>query len=398
MPLELKSGDTFGDFRAHRVLRKHPHAWVYEVSAPGHEEPLDLKVSLDPVVSEEAARRALREVAVLGTLTNAHVVTVHDSGMGPNEHWYILMEHLAGAQLDHWHDFDVALPPADAVGFVHQACLGLAEVHAAGVVHRALEPGRLWVEPDKTLKIMDFSSARSWGSAPTGDNVTVGTVLTGSPQYSSPEQLTSSELTAANDVYNLGLILYELLSGHSPFFPQISRSRVRAELSGDPAKWLRAHASATPTRLVEHPACAELPPRLVELVHRCLAKSPLERPENASALANELGWILHHDLGAAQAAILQAKTADGGPSFHLVLPGSHRLGSHGAPLRGDHGEYAAILEWDGAPKLAEIVPEGSPVKIDDVVVTGRTPVAAGARVGIGRTEIVLRYPITPTRA
>ena len=392
MALELKPGQAFGEFRVLHVLRKHPHAWVYEVNAPGHAGTLDLKVSLDPVVSEEAARRALREVAVLGTLTNTHVVTVHDSGLGAGDHWYILMEHLEGAQLDHWHDFDVPLPPADAVGFVHQACLGLAEVHAEGIVHRALEPSRLWVTPDRTLKIMDFSSARSWGATATGDNVTVGTVLTGSPQYSAPEQLMSGELTAAADVYNLGLILYEMLSGRSPFFPLVPRSRARADLADDPAGWLRAHATTTPTLIVEHPPCAALPPRLVDLVHRCLAKAPGDRPENASALANDLGWILHHDLGAAQAAILQAKTVDGGPSFHLVLPGSHRLGSHGGPIREGEGGCAAVLEWDGSPRLAEIVPEAADVAVGGVAATGRTPVPAGSPISIGRTVVSLTYP------
>lgn len=400
MGLELSAGDTYGAFRVRKVLRRFAHAWVYEVDAPGSAVPLALKVSLEPVQSEEAARRALREVAVLGTLTNPHVVGVHDSGMGPGEHWYILMEYLEGAPLHQWHDFDVPLPAADAAGFIHQACLGLAEVHAAGIAHRDLTPERLWVGPDRTLKIMDFSSARSWGAEATGDNVTVGTVLTGTPQYAAPEQMFATELSPTVDVYSLGQILYELLSGHTPFFADKSWSRARTELADDPAAWLRAHAQTPPTPLGEHPACASLPTPLVELVHRCLDKDPSNRPENAAVLANALGWILHHELGAAQAAIMKSLAPDGTPGFHLLLPGSHRVGfGEGVDvvLGNESPALVAVIEWAGPPKQAEIVPaEGASVFVSGRAVQGRTPLNATDEVLVHRHTIALTYPPSRT--
>lgn len=396
MALELGPSKTYGEFEILSVLRKYPRAWVYKARRPSDAEPVALKLSLDPVVSEEQARRALREVAVLGTLTNAHVIGVHESGLGPGEHWYIVMEHLPGAQLNHWHDFDVPLPAADAVGFVHQACLGLAEVHAAGIVHRDLKPERLWVTPDGTVKLLDFSSARSWGEGATGDDVTVGVQAAGSPEYGAPEQALGSELTPAADVYSLGVMLYEMLTGRSPLFPALRWSEARERHADNPGTWMRAHARTAPTPLREHEAAAGLPERLATLVDGCLSKEPKSRPADAAAMANELGWILHHDLGTAQAAILEMRSGEDRPRFALVLPGSHRMGTGPqADLRlaeGGPDRVYAVLEWAGAPKPAELLSLGEDVSVEGAPVSERVTLSPGARVRVGPVELALRYP------
>ena len=395
MALELAVGQTYGEFQVLQVLRKYPHAWVYKVNAPGYEEPVALKLSLEPVQSDDMARRALREVAVLQSLTNAHVVGVHGSGLGPDEHWYIVFEHLPGAQLNLWHDFDRPLPAADAVGFVHQACLGLAEVHAAGIVHRDLRPERLWVMPDGTVKLLDFSSARSWGEGATGDNVTVGVSAATSPEYSAPEQAFSSTLSPAADVYSLGVMLYEMLTGRSPLYPELRWSQARARNADDPGAWMRAHARTTPTPLVEHEVAAGLPAKLVDLVARTLAKEPGPRPATAAEFANELGWVLHHDLGAAQAAILRMRVADQRPRYSLVLPGSHRLGNGAdADLQLVAGESGvrAVIEWAGAPKEAELAAAGPGITMGGQEIGERITWAAGSLVQIGEVELELTYP------
>lgn len=398
MPLELAPGDTHDTFEVLQVLRKYPHAWVYKVKGPGFTEPVALKLSLDPVRSEEAARRALREVAVLGSLTNAHVIRVHGSGLTSAEHWYILMEHLPGAQLNHWHDFDRPLPAADAVGFVHQACLGLAELHAVGVVHRDLRPERLWIMPDGTVKLLDFSSARSWDEGATGDNVTVGVQVAGAPEYAAPEQAFGLELTPAADVYSLGVMLYEMLTGKSPLFPALRWSEARAKHADDPGGWMRAHAKTPPTPLREHPVAAELPQRLADVLVSALAKDPKARPATAAELANELGWILHHDLGAAQAGILRigATEAEVRPRYALVLPGSHRVGTGPqVELRigdGTEDRTLAVIEWSGVPKLAELLPQGDGITVNGAAVSERVPLPPGATILLGGVELALTYP------
>lgn len=397
MSLELAVGHKHGGFEVLQVLRKYPHAWVYKVRAPGHAEPVALKLSLEPVQSEEVARRALREVAVLENITNPHVTQVLGSGLTEGEHWYILMEHLPGAQLNHWHDFDRPLPAADAVSLVHQACLGLAELHAQGIVHRDLKPERLWIMPDGTVKLLDFSWARSWGEGATADNVTVGVQVAGSPEYAAPEQAFGVGLSPATDVYSLGVILYEMLTGKSPLYPALKWSEARAKNADDPGLWMRAHARSPITPLRDHAVAADLPQRLADVIEKSLAKDPKERPATAAELANELGWVLHHDLGAAQAGILRmTPPGEGKPRYALVLPGSHRLGTGtGVELRlGDEGpeQVLAVLEWSGAPKLAELVPHGEGVTKGGEPVTERVTWGAGEKVRLGDVELSLTYP------
>jgi len=397
MALELSIGDKHGGFEVLQVLRKYPHAWVYKVRAPGFAEPVALKLSLEPVQSEEVARRALREVAVLENVTNPHVARVLGSGLTEREHWYILLEHLPGAQLNHWHDFDRPLPAADAVSIVHQACLGLAELHAQGIVHRDLKPERLWITPDGTVKLLDFSWARSWGEGATGDNVTVGVQVAGAPEYASPEQAFGVGLSPAADVYSLGVILYEMLTGKSPLYPALRWSEARAKNANDPGQWMRAHARSPVAPLREHEVTAGLPSKLAEVVERALAKDPKARPASATELANELGWVLHHDLGAAQAGILRMTPGgEGRPRYALVLPGSHRVGTGaGVELRiAEEGpkEVLAVIEWAGAPKLAELVAHGDGVTRNGEAVVGRVPWAAGDVVRVGDVELGLTYP------
>jgi serine/threonine-protein kinase len=391
----LQPGQTYGDFEIHGLLRENAEASVYEVSAPGFGSHLALKVSSEPVKGDEPARRALREVAVLESLTNAHVMSVYGSGLGPDDRWFILLDHAPGAQLDRWHDFDRPLPAADAVKFIHQACLGLAEVHAAGIVHRDLRPGALWIMPDGTVKLLDFASARSWGSDATGDNVTVGFRVTGSPQYAAPEQAFESQLTPAADVYSLGVLLYEMLTGHSPFYPELTLREAIENNADDPGQWMRAHANKKPAPLRAHPAASNLPTRLCAVVERTLAKSAAERHANAAELANELGSILH-ELGATRAAILRARSAGGRPQYSLVLPGSHRLGrGAGADLQlhgdGEDG-VVAILEWAGAPKQPQLVAAGAPLKVNGNEVAERRELSLGDKIEAGSFELELTYP------
>ncbi|NVB42000.1 serine/threonine protein kinase [Pseudenhygromyxa sp. WMMC2535] len=398
MALQLNPGDRYESFEILSVVRKYDASWVYRCKAEGYDHEVAVRISLDPVRDQESARRAMREITVLEELTNNHVTRVFGSGMGADDHWYIVLEALEGARLDHWHDFDRPMGIAQAAGLIHQACLGLAEVHNRGVVHRDLKPGNLWVEPDGNLKIIDFASARGFGEhALAGDNVTTQHVLVGTPQYAPPEQAYSSTLSPAADIYSLAVILYELLTGHSPFFPDRSRSDVVRTHADDPVAWMGVHARETPTPLNQHAACKDAPEDLVALLDACLAKRPEDRPQNAGALANSLGWILHHVLGQAPVVTMRVSDPQGAVAYRMVPPGSHRVGfGLGLDLRlrldGDD-EVWGLIEWAGPPKPAEFrAVEGRPVTVNGASVAARCAIQPGDVLSLGGFTLQLSYP------
>lgn len=397
MALQLNPGDSYENFQILSVLHKYDASWVYRAKAAGSDQEIGLRISLDPVQDEATARRALRELAVLGELTNAHVIRMSDSGMGGDDHWYMVLEALDGARLDHWHDFDRPMSVAQAVGLIHQACLGLAEVHNRGVVHRDLKPPNLWVEPSGNLKIINFASARGFGeTALAGDNVTTQHVLVGTPQYAPPEQIYSSTLTPASDVYSLGVILYELLTGHCPFWADRSRSEIVRTIGDDPVEWMNAHAKKAPVALSEHAATAGMPADLASLIETCLAKKPEERPANAGVLANSLGWILHHELSSVPVATMRVTDPRGHVAYRMVPPGSHRVGfGRGLDIRlRSEGEddVWALVEWRGAG-FAEVRTMGArKVMRNGAPVDARAPVEPNDQIGVAGFTLELSYP------
>lgn len=374
MTLELQPGDVYaGNIRILDVLGTGAFACVYKVDVPGYDEPLALKLTKEPVTAGDQAQRALREITILRSLSNPHVVRTFDCGLRPDGHIYMLMECLDGHALDEWHDFASPLTPSQAVTIVHQICLGLAEAHAKGIVHRDVKPENIYVERSGHIRVLDFGLARSWDGTPVvGVNATQVHMVVGTPHYAQPEQLVTRELSPASDVYSLGLILYELLSACSPFHRNRSLKSVKEEFSKQPLLWLKCHKDTDIVPLDQQPNCDDLPAPLVRGVMRALDKDPAKRPPDAGALANILGYVLHRDMGipvAVNLRILHPGERD--PEERLFLPGSYRIGSgerceiklrHDSILR-----VHAIVEWSGIPnrpQLRPIIGDGT-VQIND---------------------------------
>ncbi|WP_405922385.1 PQQ-binding-like beta-propeller repeat protein [Streptomyces sp. NBC_00122] len=230
-----------------------------------------------------------REAKTAGGLNHAGVVTVFDLGRDPDDGTlYLVMEFLTGRDLDTALRQDGPPEVATAVEWAAQTAAALQAAHAAGVVHRDLKPANLFLSPHGRVKILDFGIARYMASTNRSSKV-VGTLA-----YMPPERFGELPGDTRSDLYSLGCVLHELLTGHIPF------------PVGDMAAMIAAHLHATPTPPGD--IRPEVPAALDDLVLALLAKDPDDRPSSAAEV--------HHRLRE-----LPTTTPTHGPDTHP--PGPH---------------------------------------------------------------------------
>ncbi|MEV6268065.1 protein kinase [Kribbella sp. NPDC051936] len=203
-----------------------------------------------------AAARFRREARAAAMVRDPHVVAVYDFGHSNGE-YYLVMELLEGRSVAHELALHGPLPPDRAVSIVQQVARGLAAAHRHGIVHRDIKPDNLLIDVDGSVKIADFGIAHSPGGTitPASSGLILGTSL-----YLAPERALGQPATPATDVYALGCVLYQLLTGRPPFDGE------------NPTVILSQHVQATPT------VPEEVPAPVADLIHRMLAKEPAERP------------------------------------------------------------------------------------------------------------------------
>ena len=161
--------------------------------------------------SEAFERRFYREAKSAGRLNHSNIVTIHDVGKS-GDVAYIAMEFLQGQSLREILDSGVVLPPEKIADIVAQVADGLAYAHENGIVHRDIKPPNIMVLDSGLVKITDFGIAL----LPAGSRTLAGAVF-GSPKYMSPEQVIGREVDGRADIYSLGAVLYEMLTGFPPF-------------------------------------------------------------------------------------------------------------------------------------------------------------------------------------
>jgi eukaryotic-like serine/threonine-protein kinase len=262
--------DGLGRYRVDEVLGSGGMALVYRARDEELDRPVAIKVLADNLAADEAFRkRFLREARLAARLAHKNVVQVYDSGETDGRP-YIVMEYVEGETLAELLARRGRLPPVDAVELALQVCSGLEHAHRAGLVHRDIKPQNLLIRGDGTIKIVDFGIARSAH----GTRLTeTGSVL-GTAAYLAPEQAAGEEVTAAADVYALGVVLYELLAGRTPYTVE-SLTQLLARGHEQPIPALRELAP-------------DVPEALEDVVMRCLARVPAYRPPSAEALAADL--------------------------------------------------------------------------------------------------------------
>ena len=220
----VQPGDILaGKYRVERVLGRGGMGVV----VAAHHLQLDEKVALkfllpDALGNPEAVGRFLREARAAVKIKSEHVARVIDVGQLENGSPYMVMEYLEGGDLAGWLRQRGALPVEQAVDFVLQASEALAEAHALGIVHRDLKPANLFcilrADGQLSIKVLDFGISKLTLPGLIASDLTITTAVVGSPVYMSPEQLQSSKnVDARADIWSLGVILFELLTGQLPF-------------------------------------------------------------------------------------------------------------------------------------------------------------------------------------
>ena len=228
-----------------------------------------LKVLAEELAGDKAFRdRFLREARLAARLVHPNVVQVYDVGeddRGP----FIVMEYVEGGTLADELRRRTRLPAAEVVEIGIQLCSALEAAHAERLVHRDIKPQNILLRPDGRVKVADFGIARSLAAT---RHTELGTVL-GTAAYLAPEQARGEPVTAAADIYSLGVVLYELLTGRAPVIADTLPELILKREQG---------AITPPGEL------ADVPPALEAVVMRCLALRPEYRPVSAAALAYEL--------------------------------------------------------------------------------------------------------------
>ncbi|WAS93107.1 serine/threonine-protein kinase [Nannocystis punicea] len=239
-----------------------------------------------------------REVRLARRITHPNVARTHDMGEAGGTH-FITMEFIEGTTLqdvlrvrEDGERRRLALEPARTARVMLAVCEGLAAAHAAGVVHRDLKPANILIENTGRVVLTDFGIARALTDE---GGRTQG--LVGTPLYMSPEQVSGKPVDTRTDVYAVGLMLFEMLTGALPFAGE-------ARASGPVSPLTIALARLTEPPPDPRTVHADLPPVLSELVLQCMSQEPEERPAGATAVAERLrAWLVSVGESAAPQAV-----------------------------------------------------------------------------------------------
>jgi serine/threonine-protein kinase len=276
-----KEGDIVaGKYQVEKVLGKGGMGVVVAARHTSLRQHVAVKFLLPKALTlPGAAERFLREARAAVAIRSEHVARVIDVGELESGAPYMVMEYLTGTDFGQVLKTRGTLPLKEAVDYVLQACEALAEAHALGVVHRDLKPGNLFLttraDGSPLVKVLDFGLSKATKPGEDEHSLTAPDVIVGSPHYMSPEQLRSlKQVDARSDVWALGVILYQLLSGRRPFESD-SLVGTCARIAAEP-----------PTSLRERKP--DVPAEVETIILRCLEKDREKRLQTVADLARLL--------------------------------------------------------------------------------------------------------------
>ncbi|MFC1641720.1 serine/threonine-protein kinase [Myxococcota bacterium] len=332
LPDSISEGAVIGNrFEVERVLGRGGMGIVVGVFDRQRGQPVALKLlSADVIDQPEAVERFQREARASQCIDSEHIAKVLEAGTLDNGHPYLVMEYLDGTDLDTRLAESGPLPVDEAVGYVLQVLVALAEAHAAGFVHRDLKPANLFVirqaDNQTQVKVLDFGVAKMVADVRGTREITGPSGALGSPCYMSPEQIRSPrDVDDRTDIWAVGVILYQLVTGRLPF-----EGRTLYQL-------MIAVSTQQPRPMRE--SVPGVPEQLEAVVARCLEKEPERRFANVSELAEELVRLTSasnaHDCAARTAQVLVGSKSF--PRLREIQLPSIRPGAFGASPQSQRG-------------------------------------------------------------
>jgi len=283
-PAQIQLGS---DYEVLALLGQGGMGYVYKVKDKRKNQVVAVKVVRPELATDErAVKRFEQEAEAAMGLLHPNLVPVYGQGVTADGAPYLVMEYQEGTPLDKVLKQEKCIAAERAVDIFMQICDALEHAHAKGIVHRDLKPSNIVLTKTKgnkdLVRIVDFGIAKVLAGAESRETFDLTNTgdLFGSPSYMSPEQCMGYRLDARSDVYSLGCVMYEMLSGQPPF------------VSDNPVQTIVKHLSDIPQRLVGPQASSkDIPATLESLVFRCLEKDPRNRYQSMQQLHADLSNI-----------------------------------------------------------------------------------------------------------
>ncbi|MEU5363893.1 serine/threonine-protein kinase [Streptomyces sp. NPDC005925] len=358
-------------YRLHGLLGRGSVGEVWQAT----DEVLGRRVAVKLLRTEEATdvERFRMEALTAARLNHPHVVSVYDFGSDRGQ-LYLVMECVDGWSLAQERSLRGVLPPREAAVLAAQVAAGLSAAHQHGVIHRDIKPANIMLGADRTAKITDFGIARFADQADC--SLTATGKIVGTADHLAPERALGRPARPPADVYSLGCVLYQLLTGRAPFQGATSLAVVRQHVDAVPIP---------PARLRP-----DIPPALSDYVLRLLAKDPTQRPtaDETADWLNAGRWALPPLPDPAPAAAESAgdRTAAGfapppssvtTPSpLHPTAPARSRVRSRGVPASKVVLGAAAALLFAGAAAVGASMNSGDESPVPPA--SSPTPTAAAS--------------------